>query len=183
MLHQDQQDDVFEALTLKQREVLELLADNRTTKEIAGALDVSESAINQRIDTLRQRLGGITRSELVRRYRSSNKDERSARGAPARNATCQSITGENLRLASREEPLVAGRMHDPPGRFYFADAQILGSEHPWTEPSRWVGPRWLYGKHASWFRILAMLGIVVLIIASLVLVLTAAQVLTETLGG
>ena len=38
-----------EAAADKQREVLALVADNRTSKEIASLLGISESAVNQRI--------------------------------------------------------------------------------------------------------------------------------------
>lgn len=56
-------------LTHKQREVLALVADNRTSKEIAARLDISESAVNQRIESVRARLGGIPRGELARLFR------------------------------------------------------------------------------------------------------------------
>jgi DNA-binding CsgD family transcriptional regulator len=56
-------------LTDKQRQVLALVADNRTSKEIAGLLGVSESAVNQRIEMVRARLGGLPRGELARLYR------------------------------------------------------------------------------------------------------------------
>lgn len=56
-------------LTTKQREVMALVADNRTSKEIAGLLGISESAVNQRIEMIRTRLGGIPRGELARLYR------------------------------------------------------------------------------------------------------------------
>ncbi|WP_292969085.1 helix-turn-helix transcriptional regulator [Novosphingobium sp.] len=56
-------------LTAKQRDVLALVADNRTSKEIAGLLGISESAVNQRIEIVRARLGGLPRGELARLYR------------------------------------------------------------------------------------------------------------------
>ena len=56
-------------LTTKQREVLALVADNRTSKEIAARLGISESAVNQRIEMVRARLGGLPRGELARLYR------------------------------------------------------------------------------------------------------------------
>lgn len=56
-------------LTTKQREVMALVADNRTSKEIAARLGISESAVNQRIEMIRTRLGGIPRGELARLYR------------------------------------------------------------------------------------------------------------------
>lgn len=56
-------------LTAKQREVIALVADNRTSKEIAALLGISVSAVNQRIEMIRARLGGIPRGELARLYR------------------------------------------------------------------------------------------------------------------
>ena len=50
----------FSSLTDKQAAVLDLLADGRTSKEIATVLDLSESAVNRRIELLRSRFGGIT---------------------------------------------------------------------------------------------------------------------------
>jgi len=60
---------VLPQLTPKQREVMALVADNRTSKEIAGLLGISESAVNQRIELIRGRLGGIPRGEMARLYR------------------------------------------------------------------------------------------------------------------
>jgi DNA-binding CsgD family transcriptional regulator len=56
-------------LTSKQRDVLALVADNRTSKEIAVQLGISESAVNQRIEMVRARLGGLPRGQLARLYR------------------------------------------------------------------------------------------------------------------
>lgn len=61
-------------LTRKQREVLELVADNRTSKEIAAILRISESAVNQRIESVRSRLGCLPRGELARLYRQTQPD-------------------------------------------------------------------------------------------------------------
>ncbi len=68
-------DDIFEqtaaldGLTEKQREVLKLVAEGMTSKEIARRLKISESAVNQRIEVIRQRLGGLPRSQIARLYR------------------------------------------------------------------------------------------------------------------
>ncbi len=63
--------NAFALLTTKQREVLALVADNRTSKEIASLLGISESAVNQRIEMVRSRVGGLPRGELARLYRQS----------------------------------------------------------------------------------------------------------------
>lgn len=59
----------FGALTDKQHEVLALVADHRTSKEIASELGISESAVNQRIEAVRARLGGPPRAQMAREYR------------------------------------------------------------------------------------------------------------------
>lgn len=67
--------DIFEqtatldGLTDKQKEVLSLVAEGMTSKEIARRLRISESAVNQRIEVIRQRLGGMPRSQIARLYR------------------------------------------------------------------------------------------------------------------
>lgn len=60
----------FDGLTSKQHEVLALVADNRTSKEIASELGISESAVNQRIEAVRARLGGPPRAQMARDYRN-----------------------------------------------------------------------------------------------------------------
>lgn len=65
---------IFAQLTRKQREVLALVADNRTSKEIAAQLGISQSAVNQRIEMMRSRLGWIPRGELARLYRKAHID-------------------------------------------------------------------------------------------------------------
>lgn len=65
---------VLSQLTKKQREVLALVADNRTSKEIACLIGISESAVNQRIEAIRARLGWIPRGELARLYRQANQE-------------------------------------------------------------------------------------------------------------
>jgi len=62
----------LDALTPKQREVLRMVAEGLTSKEIARKIDISESAVNQRIETIRQRLGGLPRSQIARLYRHQN---------------------------------------------------------------------------------------------------------------
>jgi DNA-binding CsgD family transcriptional regulator len=167
---------VFARLTSKQHEVLELVAENRTTKEIASALSVSESAINQRIDSLRRKFGGISRAELGRRFRASGDHPPALR-------SCEEMTGDFFHLAGPARARQEKDEADLEGRFVFNDAGYFPTPVPWeNEPDKRVASGLLDGEHAGWFRVLAILAIVALLIASLVLVLTAAQVLTETYG-
>ncbi|MCB2058663.1 MAG: helix-turn-helix transcriptional regulator, partial [Novosphingobium sp.] len=77
MLHTDPKPALLRQLTPKQREVLALVADNRTSKEIAGRLGISESAVDQRIEGVRTKLGGIPRGELARLFRQEDLSPRS----------------------------------------------------------------------------------------------------------
>lgn len=166
----------FHALTEKQREVLDLLGENRTTKEIARLLGVSDSAVNQRIEPLRQRLGGVTRAELARRYRAFAADEHDGR-------PCEVLAGQNFQVASSLERGHSTQRDDRPGHYRFEDSMSFAHEPPWSRrPELRIVPRLLDGKYAGWTRGIVILLLLVLIIASLVLGLTAAQVLTETLG-
>ncbi len=59
---------VLVGLTKKQHEVFELLAENRTSKEIAWRLGVTEGAITQRIEAVRSQTGFPPRADLARAY-------------------------------------------------------------------------------------------------------------------
>lgn len=61
--------EVIDTLTERQAEMLTLLAEGLTGKEIAGRLRISYSAVSQRIETLRKKFGGVTKNELARMYR------------------------------------------------------------------------------------------------------------------
>jgi DNA-binding CsgD family transcriptional regulator len=62
----------LDTLTPKQREVVGLVAEGLTSKEIGRKLGITESAVNQRIEVVRQRLGGISRANIGRIYRQTN---------------------------------------------------------------------------------------------------------------
>lgn len=56
-------------LTSKQKEVLDLLLDHMTSKEIGQRLGISHHTVEQRIKTARKKLQASSRSELIQRYR------------------------------------------------------------------------------------------------------------------
>lgn len=61
-------DLLLDTLTQKQIEVLELVVDRRTNKEISGLLGISPSAVEQRLQSVRRHLGVTRRSDLARAY-------------------------------------------------------------------------------------------------------------------
>jgi DNA-binding CsgD family transcriptional regulator len=56
-------------LTAKQREVLDLLIEHKTSKEIARELGISPHTVDQRIQFAKEKLGANSRSEVALLYR------------------------------------------------------------------------------------------------------------------
>jgi DNA-binding CsgD family transcriptional regulator len=56
-------------LTPKQREVLDLLIEHKTSKEIARELGISPHTVDQRIQFAKEKLGANSRSEVAQLYR------------------------------------------------------------------------------------------------------------------
>jgi DNA-binding CsgD family transcriptional regulator len=65
----DTGDPAFGGLTEKQREVLDLLIEHKTSKEIARLLGISPHTVDQRISFAREKLGAGSRSEVAMAYR------------------------------------------------------------------------------------------------------------------
>lgn len=59
------------ALTAKQREAVELLAQHKTSKEISRILGISPHTVDQRIESAKKKFGVSTRGELARAYLAS----------------------------------------------------------------------------------------------------------------
>lgn len=166
MLHADAI-QTFESLTEKQIETLELLADGRTGKEIAARLDVSPSAIVQRIEAVRAKFDGASRNELARMYR----DYKQLTGEEA----CNEFTGNSFQLPDTAlDPDEEDRVH-PRSDLAFADSVTTLTEAPWQkriEPR--VVPEVLDGEGAVTFRWVYMVG-AALGTAMLLLVLLAVS--------
>jgi len=67
---EEQLDNPLGSLSGKQREVLDLVLDRRTNKEIAAFLRISPSAVEQRLQSVRRRLGVQSRADLARTYQT-----------------------------------------------------------------------------------------------------------------
>src|SRR6185503_13939202 len=95
-------------LTAKQREVLDLLIEHKTSKEIARLLGISPHTVDQRIFFAREKLGVTSRGEVAVAYRrlvgvsgrTTYQETRIA--APARSVqmTPGSLAGQVLGLRS-----------------------------------------------------------------------------------
>ena len=70
MGRQDSEGEIILAgLTAKQREVLDLLIEHKTSKEIARRLKISPHTVDQRIQFAKEKLGATSRNEAAAVYR------------------------------------------------------------------------------------------------------------------
>ena len=97
-------------LTDKQREVLDLLIEHKTSKEIARLLGISPHTVDQRIFFAREKLGVGTRGEVAVAYRRlvgvsgrpTYQNSGIAVSAPTPQRTPGSLAGQMLGLRSPE---------------------------------------------------------------------------------
>lgn len=162
-------------LSPRQREVLSLIDRRLTIKEMANELGISESRVNQHIDTLKRRLAVNTHRELAARYQELF--------SPAKPNPLRNSTGRKAQLpAGIMTRSTMGRVAD--GELALADVHAFLLEAPWARPGEpEVVPPVLDGKHAVPLRLAAVAVMVFGILASLVLAITAAMSLSEVVGG
>ena len=141
----------FPNLTAKQHEVLRFVAENRTSKEIAWDLQISESAVNQRIEGVRARTGSPPRAELARTYRQYLQELEAA---------CNPLPAK-IPQVSAVAPLPQFEQQDGSvDQLVLADAVTFTFTPPWQEER--VGrivPEVLDGAHAGLSRTAAMIAI------------------------
>lgn len=170
----DSIDDVFATLTEKQRETLVLLGEGRTSKEIAHALGISESATIQRIETIRAKAGGMLRKDLARAWREYSATEESSE------ETCKEITGNIFHLPPEDT------WHQHRGQDHFkdelhlADAMPFQASAPWAEDKEpEVVPEALNGPNAVLMRSFMALGIALGMLVVMLVLLSVANELGE----
>ncbi len=161
---------LLDRLTAKQKEVLGYIADGLTSKEIGRNLGISESAVNQRIETIRQRLGGMPRIKIAQLYR---RQSTLLITIPPSNP----LTGKTLHLQTETERAQAW---SPEGAVDLTapDAgERSGRLQPSTFPSIWNGPG------AIWVRLGAIVGIAFGLVAFGVLLLDLIDKVTRLLAA
>ena len=160
---------LLDALTEKQRQVIAFVSDGLTSKEIGRRLGISESAVNQRIETVRARLGGLSRAQIARLYRGQST-------LVITIPTSNSLTGKPIQLQDRAngaQPFAAEGAADLP-------VQAIGGETSALHPSTFTPQR--IAQAGPLVRLGAIVTIAIGITALAVLVLVAAEVLDRLLG-
>ncbi|WP_404480767.1 helix-turn-helix transcriptional regulator [Novosphingobium sp. BL-52-GroH] len=142
---------IFPQLTPKQHEVLRFVAENRTSKEIAWELGISESAVNQRIEGVRTRAGSPPRAELARAYRQYLQDLEAA---------CNPVPAKIPQVPESDlDTAVRGR-DERAEQLALADAVTYTVTAPWQrETFEKIVPEVLDGANAGLSRTAAMIAI------------------------
>jgi len=179
-------------LTDRQRAVMERIDRRVPIKVIATELGVSETRINQHIRALKDFYDAASLGELVENYRATLTPE--AAEAAAENDPGTIADGAlrnpfsepaytNSQINDAADPADFGDRDDP-GRLVLSDAMPLIQQAPWLKPGEpRVVPGVLDGEHAVPARLGAIIGIAAGILASVILVITAAKTLSEATEG
>lgn len=179
-------------LTDRQRAVMERIDRRVPIKVIAQELGVSETRINQHIRALKLFYDAGSLGELVEIYRATLTPERghtspltgpeTVPNADMLKPFSQSAYTISQVNAAADSDDFEGR--DDPGRLILSDAMPLYEQAPWLrsgEPR--VVPGVLDGEHATLLRLGAIVGIAAGILASVILVITAAVTLSAATEG
>lgn len=142
---------IFPDLTPKQHEVLRFVAENRTSKEIAWDLGISESAVNQRIEGVRARTGSPPRAELARAYRQYLQDLEAA---------CNPLPAKNPQVPEAGLPAAMQWQDERAEHLALSDAMTYRVTAPWQrEEMGLIVPEVLDGANAGLSRTAAMIAI------------------------
>jgi DNA-binding CsgD family transcriptional regulator len=161
--------EVFRRITPKQQQVLRFVAENHTSKEIAFELGISESAVNQRIESIRARTGYPARAELGRAFRQFTASEEA----------CNPLTAKIPQVPAGVPLRQQWGQDDAEYAFDLADALPYEVKAPWqAEREIRVVPGMLDGAQPALNRTVAMIAIAGGMLAVAMIGLGVAQALT-----
>jgi DNA-binding CsgD family transcriptional regulator len=163
--------ELFERLTLKQRECLDLVLQRKTSKQIARILKVSKPAVDQRLATARQYLGAADRDDAAMRYsRMLSMYDR--------------VAYDTLQLPPwSENAHEIGRGERPGELFTLHEAPTTFGTYEQLQP---LGPQALgvsLNDLGTGARIAVMVGFAVAIPSTVLIVLAVGQSLSRLLGS
>jgi DNA-binding CsgD family transcriptional regulator len=166
--------NVLERLTVRQRTVFELVGQRVAYKEIAARLGCTESAVNQHVRKLKDRLDIYSLRELeclsAAVFAKWQSGEETCRSPACRSPQLpeSDMLGESLSQDSSALPLT------------FQDAQSFVVPAPWArDVVPRVVPGVLNGQSSALVRSVAIMALTGLLFAVLVLAITAGRVLTD----
>jgi DNA-binding CsgD family transcriptional regulator len=171
----DEESEGLGGLTDKQREVLDLLIEHKTSKEIARLLGISPHTVDQRIFFAKEKLGAANRNEAAAAYR---------RLVGTSGGLYGRTTYENSRIAAP-----AATAHSGSG---LLAGQVLALRHPelsqpggqaLSELDFRVVPEWFDGRYGTLVRLSAIIAIAVFMVILVLGGLAIFSQLSEMMAG
>lgn len=177
-------------LTERQQAVMERIDRRVPIKVIAQELGVSETRINQHIRALKDIFEAGSLNELVEQYRATLPPEPTSEQSTAANAGDEA-SGKGLSETAYTKNQVPEATNldekvfrDDPGTIVLGDVLPSLETAPWLRPDEpKVVPGVLDGEYAVLFRLATIVGIAFGFLAAVVLTVTAAITISETLDG
>lgn len=176
-------------LTDRQRAVMERIDRRVPIKVIAQELGVSETRINQHIRALKNLYDAGNLGDLVENYRAVHRDSRVELPLSRSHDPLPSVAPvlsqpvpppSSPARPQRTFPLVEAWVRDETGSILFGDALPFVPSDNQAEPDEpQLVPKLLEGEHAVPFRLLAILSISACILATVILSVNAAVVLSD----
>lgn len=154
-------------LTDKQVDVLDLLLDHMTTKEIARNLGISPNTVDQRLNSAKKILGTVGRSETAVAYRSLRD-------------LCGKPTYEDSQINRKPFIFNSAPGHDDPAIFTLADGGLQSFDGRGRSDQILV-PRVLNGPHGIAARLAYMFASAAGLLAVVLIGLSVAQALNGML--
>lgn len=115
---------VFEGLTDRQVQVLVLVAEGLTSKEIAYELGLANRTVNQHIDAVRNQAGGMPRKHLARSFVTWN-------------STRDSLTRDFLTIENFDETKLDDGRQPSGNNQYLNDSLTVDQRAPWETLASW----------------------------------------------
>lgn len=151
----------LENATDKQIEVLDRAADGLTSKQIALELALAPRSVDQRIDNLRQKAGGVPRADLVRVFRRWRE-------------TCDRTTCGPIPLTQSIDPEASPHVLKET-TLVFEDAFSLDERAPWDRPTFRMRPGWQPSDLSPFAKLAAVMAVAALLLMSFSLIIATAQ--------
>lgn len=171
MTKEELQTRLLGALTEKQCQVLDLLLEHKTSKEISRILGISPHTVDQRINFARAKLGCQNRGELANRYRA-------ARSICEGSVYQESYVPPAAFLLNESDP-------DEPERMLIEKHSVWTEEDekPSTESEYWAVPGIFEGRSGVWMRALTIAAMAAFLLLVLAGGLFAFQKMSDILEG
>ena len=164
-----QTDSVFRALTDKQHEALMLACEHLTSKQIAIKLGVAPVSVDKRIDSVRSKLGNISRVELLHLYQNWHGYDRTI-PEPI-------ILPQQTLIASQDSEQIGEPV------YRFEDSLAFDVRPSWDQPLDYLRPGLRPSDLGVGGKLLVMLAGAIAILMVVVLSLAVATSLRTVLAG